>query len=86
MKELPASFDIMKSTERAAQFEATHRHIKSGGPYQFISYCIIEKTLTEGVIYMDITGRLWVRPREEFEDGRFAPIEDSLSEKGDLPA
>ena len=48
------------------------RHLKSGGLYQVIGEGKIEADLSPVVIYQNIHNRMiWVRPRDEFYDGRF---------------
>jgi hypothetical protein len=55
-------------------FRATHQHRK-GGLYQVIAQAELEVDLTPVVVYRDRLGRTWVRPRHEFFDGRFTPVE-----------
>lgn len=52
---------------------ATHRHYK-GGLYRLLFEGQIEADLSRVVVYQGIDGRVWVRPREEFYDGRFSEI------------
>ena len=59
------------------RWEATHTHVKSGGKYRVLYHGILEKTLSPVVIYQGEDGVVWVRPDEEFYDGRFKPIPDS---------
>lgn len=48
------------------------RHVKTRGIYEIIGYGKIEKDQTSVAIYEQVwEGRIWVRPVEEFEDGRF---------------
>lgn len=49
------------------------RHRK-GGKYRVVDYCIIEKTNEEAYLYRAEDGRLFVRPAQEMEDGRFTLI------------
>lgn len=52
------------------------RHVKTRGIYEIIGYGKIEKDQTPVTIYEQIwEGRIWVRPTEEFEDGRFELVE-----------
>ena len=52
------------------------RHVKTRGIYEIIGYGKIEKDQTPVAIYEQIwEGRIWVRPTEEFEDGRFELME-----------
>lgn len=52
------------------------RH-RSGGVYHVVGPCIIEATLTPAVSYVsdvpDASQIPWVRPLDEFLDGRFTP-------------
>ena len=52
-------------------WKPTHRHLKTGGLYRAISDATIEATMTPVVVYQGADGRWWVRPRDEFHDGRF---------------
>lgn len=48
-------------------------HIKSGGLYVILFPAVIESRLTPAVAYAKASGDglIWVRPAEEFLDGRF---------------
>lgn len=46
-------------------------HCKSGGQYVVMFPAMIEATATPGVAYCGHDGLIWVRPVEEFLDGRF---------------
>jgi hypothetical protein len=47
-------------------------HVKSGVKYRVLCEGMIEKTLTRCIIYENIeTKMVWVRPYDEFHDGRF---------------
>lgn len=51
------------------------QHRKSGGLYTIIGECLIEASMTPAVIYKSLFGgQVWVRPKEEFHDGRFVNI------------
>lgn len=66
----------------------THRHVKRGSEYQLLGMgkmqakdwraggkaLLYPVDMTAVAIYQAKDGSLWVRPREEFEDGRFAPL------------
>lgn len=50
-------------------------HVKSGGEYTVVSLARIENNLAPVVVYQsDKNGSNWVRPLDEFEDGRFVLI------------
>lgn len=56
------------------------KHVKTGHFYEIVSLGVIEKDGTPAVIYRrvfsDPTGPiLWIRPLDEFMDGRFKRIE-----------
>lgn len=51
----------------------THRHRK-GGLYRKLGEAIWEPERSLVVIYDDAAGQVWVRPKQEFEDGRFTPV------------
>lgn len=55
-------------------WKPTHVHIKSGGEYRWLLEGIIEADMTPCIIYDNRDGVVWVRPKAEFEDGRFAAI------------
>ncbi len=54
-------------------WQATHRHRK-GGLYRVLSEGVWEPDRSAVVIYDDAEGKVWVRPRQEFEDGRFEQV------------
>ncbi len=54
---------------------ARWRHRKSGGLYKVLAVGRIEATLAPCVIYQaEAGGDVWVRPYDEFTDGRFERI------------
>lgn len=62
------------------------RHLKSGHGYMVIGCGVIEATMADVVIYrrfpdiqMDV--RLWIRPLDEFMDGRFKELEIELKKE-----
>lgn len=61
---------------------AYYRHKKSGGTYQLLMLATIEATMTPAVVYgarsKDGPVR-WVRPVDEFCDGRFEPVDMRFS-------
>lgn len=60
--------------EIPASFNATHRHLKTGGLYTLLFVGVLEKTLEKVAIYQDRKGVIWVRPTSEFFDGRFEAL------------
>lgn len=68
---------IVREAARAALEDVTEpvalwQHRKTGGIYEVVGECQIESTNTPGVLYRNTsTGVTWVRPKEEFFDGRF---------------
>lgn len=55
------------------------RHVKTGGIYRVICGGRLEADLTRIVVYQsEQTGETWVRPRSEFTDGRFEPVEPTV--------
>ena len=51
----------------------THRH-KKGGLYRVLGRAVLEADRSDVVVYDDAEGTVWVRPVDEFEDGRFSPV------------
>lgn len=67
---------VLESYERLdSEFRPTHLH-KKGRYYQVMGEGIDEATATPVIIYKNDMGITWVRPSEEFYDGRFTPIEE----------
>ena len=54
-------------------WQPTHLHRK-GGLYRVLFEGIWEPDWTVVVIYDDGDGQIWVRPKREYEDGRFTAI------------
>ena len=52
----------------------THRHRK-GGLYRIMGHGTLESDRSAVTIYDDTDGQVWVRPTQEFEDGRFEPLD-----------
>lgn len=55
------------------QFEPTHRH-KKGGLYRVLCDAKLESDESDVVVYYDREGRVWVRSKSEFYDGRFKAL------------
>lgn len=63
----------------------TYRHLKSGGVYEVMDIATIEATMTLAVVYRSCAdGRRWVRPYEEFCDGRFQYSDRPSAPKADV--
>lgn len=63
------------------KFTPTHRHVKTGGEYMLVGSAFVQTRmpLTDGtivMIYEAANGRLFVRPRSEFYDGRFKTLKE----------
>lgn len=57
-----------------------YRHKKTGGTYQVLMFATIEATMTPAIVYATtahVGVRTWVRPVDEFCDGRFEPVDMS---------
>lgn len=51
------------------------RHVKSGADYKVIGHALMESSFASVVVYEGINdGKKWVRPLDEFCDGRFTGI------------
>lgn len=68
---------------KTSDWHPTHRHIK-GGEYRVLMHGILETDRSEVVIYDDAKRTVWVRPKLEFYDGRFATI-DSFQTPAERP-
>jgi hypothetical protein len=60
---------------------STWRHKKRGTQYELVGLAMLQTSNTGGlndnhpmVVYRDQAGTLWVRPEDEFFDGRFEEI------------
>lgn len=66
--------------ERQRGWRPTHRHKKRGTEYEIITDDALAQTdisiadNEQVVVYRGHDGRIWVRTREEFDDGRFELI------------
>lgn len=69
----------LKTLEAGNDWRPTHRHLKRGSEYQVLGTALLQANEPVGEaatlkIYRDQQGRLWARPEDEFEDGRFQPL------------
>lgn len=84
-----AQADFDQRIRSALVWRPTHRHKKRGSEYQLLGIGKMQTNdwsdlavypaqspvdMREVAIYCAKDGTLWVRPREEFEDGRFEPL------------
>lgn len=52
-----------------------YKHIKSGGLYRLVCLAVHEGTGAHYAVYESLkTGEVWLRPSEEFFDGRFEEV------------
>ena len=51
----------------------THQH-KKGGQYRLLCDAKLESDESDVIVYYDQEGKVWVRSKEEFFDGRFTPL------------
>ncbi len=71
---------IIKSTNEALAARRPYRgmkvrHVKGGEDYKVVATALIEATLAPCVVYRSIkTDKHWVRPLDEFCDGRFVGV------------
>lgn len=54
------------------------RHVKTGHIYDIVTFALIEKDLTPVVVYRSRVwkNQVWIRPLDEFFDGRFETFKD----------
>lgn len=57
-----------------------YRHLKTGGYYALLTHARIEKTEDPVIVYISVLDptKAWVRPTDEFFDGRFELIAQEL--------
>jgi hypothetical protein len=72
-------FTKLLGSKATGTFFPTHKHLKSDGLYMLHGAAIVQtaKPLADNqvvVIYEAQDGRLFVRPRDEFYDGRFKTL------------
>ena len=76
-KENKADMSIAPNTLAVGAY---YRHKKTGGAYQIVMFATIEATMVPAVIYAARRNgetERWIRPVDEFCDGRFEPVEMS---------
>lgn len=61
--------------DKTDEWNPTHRHLKTGGNYRLLMTGSNEADLEPVAIYQGEDRSIWVRPLDQFMDGRFAPIE-----------
>ena len=67
--------DKALSGDGSAYADVVYRHRK-GGLYRVIARGLLERDLTPVVVYRALSdGTYWVRPAEEFDDGRFEALD-----------
>ncbi|MHA7852235.1 DUF1653 domain-containing protein [Roseovarius sp.] len=66
-------FEPVRILSLDAPVGSTWEHFRSGGIYRIVGHALIESDLTPAIIYESLSGGagLWVRPADEFLDGRF---------------
>lgn len=53
----------------------THTHVKSWGQYEILMEGTLESSEVTMTIYRSVdTGKIWIRPSNEFNDGRFEKV------------
>lgn len=73
VKELVAKWRQMAASCAQVLMRAPVLRHKKGGTYTFIGYGRSTVDLSPQAVYVDEAGELWVRPKDEFIDGRFVP-------------
>lgn len=68
---------LLAGIPEASPVGSLWRH-RGGGTYRVVGHGLIEATLTAAVIYEPVgfDGPNWVRPADEFLDGRFTRVEN----------
>lgn len=64
----------LRSAWRYLFWEPTHIHLKTCGGYRVLRKARLEKTLEVMIVYESRSGMVWIRPENEFFDGRFQKI------------
>jgi len=63
---------LKKKLQQVALPGALFKHLKSSGMYRIVATATIEASMTPAIVYESLeNGRVWVRPQDEFFDGRF---------------
>lgn len=60
-------------------WEPTHRHVKRGSLYRLVADAVLQAETPQAdnsylALYQGEDGKFWVRPADEFKDGRFEPL------------
>ena len=65
------------AVEAEVPLSSTWRHVKSGGVYMVVDYCLFERDAKPMVLYSRIEGEapIWARAATEFLDGRFVRLD-----------
>lgn len=50
-------------------------HKKTQGYYLVLGEAKLESNLQPVTVYLGVDGQLWVRDKDEFDDGRFSPLD-----------
>lgn len=67
-----------KQLESLKESGKIYRHVKTGGYYALLDEGLNEADLTNVCVYRSLKdGKVWVRPSNEFFDGRFV-LEESI--------
>lgn len=59
-------------------------HARTGRRYTVLAEAKVEATQAPVIVYQGTgpaTGEVWVRPRSEFQDGRFVPVPATLLQR-----
>lgn len=61
-----------------------YKHVKTKGEYEIVCFANLESPVRPVVVYRNlVTQEVWVRPSEEFFDGRFRAV-DAIEENDDF--
>lgn len=73
--------------EAEREWRPTHRHVGRGTDYRLVSSAVLQTEQPIGdneflALYQGEDGLYWVRPADEFKDGRFVPLPPRPSDAG----